>query len=184
MDGGCRRALSVLVCGSLFACGAFAGCRGGVRAPEPVARPPAEARGESVRLWVTHLQTSYRRKRLPGYLEAKKRFRRESRHLVEDPDYDLVSMVLGLDETAITVKEAELAARLRRLAARIEANPGNSLADWRALRNTLVSYEFGNHRVDPASIAWEVLELYRAIATGSFREIDDVAELYEDAYRE
>jgi hypothetical protein len=87
--------------------------------------------------------------------------------LQDDPDFDTAAMVLGLGETVITRKRAELAIELRALAKQVEANPGRSYKVHGRLIDKLFSHCFGNGPVDPESISMQLADLYWVIATTS-----------------
>ncbi len=78
-------------------------------------------------------------------------------------------MVLDVGESPVTLKEAELTARLRNLARSIENNPGHSEQQWEAMRDALLSYSFGNSPPKRSSVSWRLLTLY-----GEMAGIEDV----------
>lgn len=122
---------------------------------------------ESISDWVVELRTIYLVDGIQGFYPTKGFMIAEQSALRSDPDYDTAVMVLGLGETDVTKKEAELTAQLRTLATYIEAHPGRSRAAWMRLRVKLFSYSFGKGPIDGDSVAVKLVALYEVIAHGN-----------------
>jgi len=124
---------------------------------------------ESISDWVDELRAIYLVDGMQGFHPTKAFMIAQQSALRTDPDYDLAAMVLRLGETAMTRKEADVAAELRALAKQIEANPNRSYEAWSSLHGKLFSYSFGNGPIDRESVPMQLAELYSLIANGPAR---------------
>ena len=116
--------------------------------------------------WIEYIEAEYAEGGIEGFHQARMALKKNRRALADEWEYDVVSMVLRLDETRALEKEAELAADLQKLAMSIEANPEESAKHWLKLRGKLYEERFGNRGIEEDTVVVRIVSLYSLIARG------------------
>ena len=160
-----RVIVGLIICGAMACAACVIGCHSEDDDPKnTVATPSDRPKPSDLQGWIADLEKAFVDGGIDSFHESRKQMQENAASLRDEPGYDVAAMVLRLEGTPVTDKEADLAAQLRELAKAIEERPGQSSSEWERLRDKVHSYSFGNGPIDKASVPAKLVDLYGSIA--------------------